>query len=647
MSELIELTAAEAAAKLRAREIDAAELFEAYRERAAADELNAFTWVADRRAGRADPDAPLAGVPLAVKDLFCTEGVPSQAGSQDPGGLPAAVHRHRRLQLSRRPARRCWARPTRTSSRWAPRTRTPRSGRCSTRGIARRVPGGSSGGSAAAVAAGLAPWAIGTDTGGSIRQPAALCGIVGIKPTYGACSRYGMIAFASSLDQAGPLTRDVTDAALLLSHMVGHDPRDSTSVAMPEPITLPTAEDLTRDPARGPGGAAGRRRGRHRDRAGRPGELRGHAEAGRGPRRDGRHLPAAARAARAVGLLPDRARRGVGQPRALRRRPLRAARRRRRRPGDDVQPDPRDGFGPEVKRRIMLGTYALSSGYYDAYYGTAQKVRTKIAEDFRAAFDEFDFVVTPTSPWTAFELGAKTADPLAMYLNDFCTVPMSLAGIPAISIPSGLSDGLPVGFQLAGPAFSRAACSTRPTRWSGRSASTAAGRGHEQRRLRARHRAGDPRPAQDADEDVLRLRAVVRRSAQHPHLPGVPGAAGSAAGRQRPRGGLRGDDRPGARLRDRAAVAVSPQELLLSGLAQGLPDLPVRRADLPRRPARRTCGSTASTWRRTRPSSSTWARAGASTARIAASWTSTAAGRRWWRSSPSPICTPPSRRTSG
>ncbi|MFZ0043552.1 MAG: Asp-tRNA(Asn)/Glu-tRNA(Gln) amidotransferase subunit GatA, partial [Solirubrobacteraceae bacterium] len=317
-----------------------------------------------------------------------------------------------------------------------------------------RVPGGSSGGSAAAVAAGLAPWAIGTDTGGSIRQPAALCGIVGVKPTYGACSRYGMIAFASSLDQAGPLARDVTDAALLLSEMVGHDRRDSTSLEFPGTIERPNAEDL-----RGV-------------RLGVPEDLVSNSEDGTGIEPGVRasfeaalalaeelgasvhpcRLPHAPHALSAYYLIaPAEASANLARFDGVRY-------------GLRVDGDANletmythtraAGFGPEVKRRIMLGTYALSSGYYDAYYGTAQKVRTKISEDFRAAFEEFDFVVTPTSPWTAFELDAKTDDPLAMYLNDFCTVPMSLAGIPAVSIPSGLSDGLPVGFQLAGPAFS-------------------------------------------------------------------------------------------------------------------------------------------------------------------------------------------------
>ena len=314
-----------------------------------------------------------------------------------------------------------------------------------------RVPGGSSGGSAAAVAAGLAPWAIGTDTGGSIRQPAALCGIVGFKPTYGACSRYGMIAFASSLDQAGPLTRDVMDAALMLRHMVGRDRRDSTSLDYPGEIALPRAEDL------------------NGIRLGIPEELVG-SDAGVEPGVSANfdatlrlaeelgatvepcQLPHASHALSAYYLIaPAEASSNLAR--------FDGVRYGLRVDGDadltTMYSRTREvGFGPEVKRRIMLGTYALSSGYYDAYYGTAQKVRTKIAEDFATVFDRFDFIVTPTSPWTAFELGSKTHDPLAMYLNDFCTVPMSLAGTPAISIPSGLSEGLPVGFQLAGPAFS-------------------------------------------------------------------------------------------------------------------------------------------------------------------------------------------------
>jgi len=451
VSDLIDLTAAQAAERIRAGEIAAAELFDAYRERAAADELNAFTWLADAApAENGQASTPLGGVPVAVKDLFCTEGVPSQSGSKIlEGYLPpytatvVAKLRDAGAPLLGKTNQDEFAMGSSTeNSAFGPALNPWDRG---------RVPGGSSGGSAAAVAAGLAPWAIGTDTGGSIRQPAALCGIVGLKPTYGACSRYGMIAFASSLDQAGPLTRDVTDAALILRHTIGRDRQDSTSLEYPGEIALPTAEALK-----------GIRLGVPEDLTGAEGGIEpgvresfdaALALAERlGASIEPCRLPHAPHALSAYYLIaPAEASANLARFDGVRY-------------GLRVDGD-KDldtmysrtravGFGPEVKRRIMLGTYALSSGYYDAYYGTAQKVRTKIAEDFRAAFDRFDFIVTPTSPCTAFKLGAKLDDPLAMYLNDFLAVPMSLAGIPAISIPSGLSEGLPVGFQLAGPAFS-------------------------------------------------------------------------------------------------------------------------------------------------------------------------------------------------
>ena len=451
---MLELTGAQAAARVRARELDPRELFDAYRDRAAADELNAFTWVADGPPELApDAQAPLAGVPVAVKDLFCTEGVPSQAGSRILEGYrpPYTATVVAKLLEAGAPL---LAKTNQDEFAMGSSTENSAFGPVLNPWDRARVPGGSSGGSAAAVAAGLAPWAIGTDTGGSIRQPAALCGIVGLKPTYGACSRYGMIAFASSLDQAGPLTRDVTDAALLLRHMVGHDRHDSTSVRFPGPIELPSAEDL-----RGV-------------RLGVPEELIGGGQDGAGIEPGVRaNFEATLRLAEALGASVELCRLPHA-PHALSAyyliAPAEASANLARFDGvryglrvdgsrdlESMYMATRSaGFGTEVKRRIMLGTYALSSGYYDAYYGTAQKVRTKIADDFRAVFEQFDFVVTPTSPWTAFELGAKTDDPLAMYLNDFCTVPMPLAGIPAISIPSGLSAGLPVGFQLAGPAFS-------------------------------------------------------------------------------------------------------------------------------------------------------------------------------------------------
>jgi aspartyl-tRNA(Asn)/glutamyl-tRNA(Gln) amidotransferase subunit A len=454
MSELTELSAAAAIGRIRAGEIDAAELFEAYRARAAADELNAFTWVAETAPPTPpSPQAPLAGVPLAVKDLFCTEGVPSQAGSRILKGYKPPYTATVVANLAEAGAS-LLGKTNQDEFAMGSSNENSAFGPVLNPWDRARVPGGSSGGSAAAVAAGLAPWAIGTDTGGSIRQPAALCGLVGVKPTYGACSRYGMIAFASSLDQAGPLTRDVTDAALLLSHMVGHDPRDSTSVAMPGPIALPRAEDL---------------RG---IRLGVPEELIGGSEDGTGIEAGVREsFEATLRLAESLGATVDTCRLPHA-PHALSAyyliAPAEASANLARfdgvryglRVGGDsdlatmYSRTRGEGFGAEVKRRVMLGTYALSSGYYDAYYGTALKVRTKIAEDFRTVFERFDFVATPTSPWIAFALGAKTDDPLAMYLNDFCTVPMPLAGIPALSIPSGLSEGMPVGFQLAGPAFS-------------------------------------------------------------------------------------------------------------------------------------------------------------------------------------------------
>ena len=450
MSELIELTAAAAAERVRAGELDAGELFDAYRERAGADELNAFLWVAPEAPARDYAGAPLGGVPLAVKDLFCTEGVPSQAGSRILEGYRPPYTATVVGQLAQAGAP-LLGKTNQDEFAMGSSNENSAFGPVLNPWDRGRVPGGSSGGSAAAVAAGLAPWAIGTDTGGSIRQPAALCGIVGLKPTYGAVSRYGMIAFASSLDQAGPLTRDVTDAALLFSRMIGKDPCDSTSLAFPGEIALPSAEDLRGIRLGVPEELTGSEGGVE------PG-VRENFEAilklaeGLGATIETCQLPHAPHALSAYYLIaPAEASANLAR--------FDGVRYGLRVDGESdlttmYERTRATGFGPEVKRRVMLGTYALSSGYYDAYYGTALKVRTKIADDFKTAFERFDFIVTPTSPWTAFELGAKTDDPLAMYLNDFCTVPMPLAGIPAISIPSGLSDGLPVGFQLAGPAFS-------------------------------------------------------------------------------------------------------------------------------------------------------------------------------------------------
>jgi aspartyl-tRNA(Asn)/glutamyl-tRNA(Gln) amidotransferase subunit A len=316
-----------------------------------------------------------------------------------------------------------------------------------------RVPGGSSGGSAAAVAAGYAPLGLGSDTGGSIRQPAALCGVVGVKPTYGLVSRYGLVAFASSLDQIGPFATSVSDAALLLDAIAGHDPCDSTSIASAYEPVLPTVDR----------GVDGLRVG-----------LVDELVEGEGFQPE--VLAAVDQAARALekaGATVDRvsvpsARYGLSAYYVIA--PAEASsnlarydgvRYGLRVDGDDVatmNARTRDaGFGPEVKRRIMLGTYALSAGYYDAFYGQAQRVRTLIIRDFARAYEQFDVLLSPTSPTVAFELGAKSADPLAMYLSDVCTIPTNLAGHAAMSVPFGVGEaGLPVGVQVLAPALGEA-----------------------------------------------------------------------------------------------------------------------------------------------------------------------------------------------
>ena len=451
--ELLELSAAEAIGRIEAGELSSDEYFDAYAEAAAGDELNAYLWRAGPGGGGSGGE-PLRGAPVAVKDLFCTEGIPTTAGSRILEGYrpPYTATAVRRLGdagarlLGKTNMDEFAMGSSNENSGYGP-VRNPWD--------ETRVPGGSSGGSAAAVAGRLAPWAIGTDTGGSIRQPAALSGIVGLKPTYGAISRYGMVAFASSLDQCGPLTRTVTDAALLLRAMEGRDPHDSTSVGIEGGVELPSRTDLN-----------GLRFGIARD-------FSHHAE-GVEPGVADVFERSLALIASLGGELEDitlpNAEHGISAYYVIA--PAEASSNLQRYDGvrygiretdgglDGMYERTRArGFGDEVKRRIMLGTYALSSGYYEAYYGRAQKVRTKIAEDFATAFGSVDLVVTPTSPSVAFELGARTADPLAMYLSDYFTVPMSLAGIPAISIPAGLAappgggKELPVGLQIAAPAF--------------------------------------------------------------------------------------------------------------------------------------------------------------------------------------------------
>jgi aspartyl-tRNA(Asn)/glutamyl-tRNA(Gln) amidotransferase subunit A len=449
MSEITALTAKQAADAVAKGDLDATELFEAYRAKAAADELNAYTWVADAAPAPASDTTtlPLGGVPLAVKDLFCTEGVPSQSGSKILEGYlpPYTATVVERLAAAGAPL---LAKTNQDEFAMGSSNENSAYGPALNPWDTTRIPGGSSGGSAAAVAAGSAPWALGTDTGGSIRQPAAMTGIVGLKPTYGSVSRYGMIAFASSLDQAGPLTRDVTDAALLYSKMTGRDPRDSTSLEHPEQIALPTAQRLDGLTFGVPSDL--------QTEGVDPGVVACFEETQRlieslGGRIATVELPHAKYGVSAYYVLaPAEASSNLARFDGVRY-GLRAEAETLLEMYTKTR---HDGFGPEVKRRIMLGTYALSSGYYDAYYGKAQRVRTKIAEDYATAFAGVDFVITPTAPNVAWKLGEKSDDPLAMYLEDLFTIPISLAGLPAISIPNGLSDNLPTGFQIAGPAFS-------------------------------------------------------------------------------------------------------------------------------------------------------------------------------------------------
>jgi aspartyl-tRNA(Asn)/glutamyl-tRNA(Gln) amidotransferase subunit A len=312
-----------------------------------------------------------------------------------------------------------------------------------------RVPGGSSGGSAAAVAAGFAPVSLGSDTGGSIRQPASLCGVVGVKPTYGLVSRYGLVAFASSLDQIGPFAATVEDAAILLDVIAGHDPRDSTSIPLaPVPVTPSLGE-----------GVEGLRIGLIAELTGDGmapdvlARVQAAAEAleAAGAKVGEASIPAANYGLSAYYLIaPAEASSNLARYDGVRYglrvdAPI---------TGEMMEASRTAGFGDEVKRRIMLGTYALSAGYYDAYYGKALKVRTLIARDFDAAYQQFDLLLSPTSPTTAFRFGEKTADPLTMYLNDVCTIPTNLAGHAAMSVPFGVGDdGMPIGVQILAPAL--------------------------------------------------------------------------------------------------------------------------------------------------------------------------------------------------
>jgi aspartyl-tRNA(Asn)/glutamyl-tRNA(Gln) amidotransferase subunit A len=461
MDELITMTAAELSAAMAAGEVSAADVTEAHLDRITAvdDQVKAFLHVAaddarararevDARRKAGEPLGPLAGVPVAVKDLFTTVGMPTTCGSKILEGWHPPYESTITQRL--RGAGAILIGKT-NMDEFAMGSSTENSGYGPSHNPwdLAKVPGGSSGGSAAAVAAHMAPLALGTDTGGSIRQPAAVCGIVGTKPTYGGSSRYGVVAFASSLDTPGPLGRTVLDTALLHEAMSGHDPMDSTSINAPVPPVVEAARH---------GDVAGLRIGVVTEFAGdgyQPGVMARFTEAvelleSLGAKVTEISCPHFKYALPAYYLIaPSEASSNLARFDGMR-----YGLRTGSGSAEEVMAATRAaGFGAEVKRRIMLGTYALSSGYYDAYYGKAQQVRTLIIQDFDAAFGQVDVLVSPATPTTAFPIGERADDPMAMYLADLCTIPTDLAGNAAISVPCGLADedGLPAGLQVMAP----------------------------------------------------------------------------------------------------------------------------------------------------------------------------------------------------
>jgi aspartyl-tRNA(Asn)/glutamyl-tRNA(Gln) amidotransferase subunit A len=472
VSDIVRLSAAELAAKIAAKEVSSVEATQACLDQIdrTDGELHAFLHVAGEQAlaAAAGVDAlvaagdalpsPLAGVPLALKDVFTATGMPTTCGSKILEGWtsPYDATVTARLRAAGIPIL-----GKTNMDEFAMGSSTENSAYGPTRNPwdTDRVPGGSGGGSAAALAAFQAPLAIGSDTGGSIRQPAAVCGVVGVKPTYGGSSRYGVVAFASSLDSPGPLARTVLDAALLHEVMSGHDPLDATSIDAPVPPVVAAARQAD---------VSGLRIGVVTELSGdgyQPGVLARFGEAvelleSLGAKIVDVSCPHFSYALPAYYLIaPSECSSNLARFDGMRY-GLRVGDDGTRSAEEVMALTRAEGFGAEVKRRIMLGTYALSSGYYDAYYGKAQQVRTLITRDFEAAFEQVDVLVSPTTPTTAFPIGERADDPLAMYLADLCTIPSDLAGNAALSVPCGLApeDGLPVGLQIMAPVLADDRC---------------------------------------------------------------------------------------------------------------------------------------------------------------------------------------------
>ena len=442
MIDTLRLTAEQALGMIERREASSAELHRAYLDAAAErnPELHAYLRLVEDGTGN--------GVPIALKDVISTKGVETTAGSKILAGyvpvfdatVAARVKAAGMPVIGKTNTDEFAMGSSTENSAYGP-SRNPWD--------PTRVPGGSGGGTAAAVSAGLAPWGLGSDTGGSIKQPSALCGNVGLRPTYGTVSRFGIVAFASSLDQIGPVAKTVRDVALLYSIIAGRDANDSTTVELPEAVELPVADSL-----------AGLR-------IGIPSQIWALEAIEPGVRAS---FEAAIETARSLGaevgecelplsydygmpcyylIAPAEASSNLARYDGVRYGPRVEAATYR----EMVERTRDEGFGDEPKRRIMIGTYALSAGYYDAYYGQAQKVRTLLIREHREALERFDVIATPTSPTVAFHVGDKASDPLAMYACDVMTIPSCLAGLPGLNIPSGLSEGLPVGLQLIGRQF--------------------------------------------------------------------------------------------------------------------------------------------------------------------------------------------------